>query len=350
MPFKRKRSQLLETGFNPYYDQTTTQKMHVTVSDYATLPTYDFYKWSHPSSSSILSDFDNDNVEDCSPYETRVSSLYNMRQFNDKSKAFKKQVMNKISIEDSYKLQVKFLETTFWDLFSDPDTVLETEIAMKVSTKIHESGFESKPSTDYNEFLTHPFNLHNLPICDNSMLQYLSSEADSLLLPTMTFGMFYSTQSWSMEDHWLYRADFMHLGDCKVWYFVAPEDQTKFEAFLDTYLDRKLQLNDKKLGSDASFETFNSLLDNQDVFAVTLENRVLTEPSFDRALPKNEKFSQFMIGGDNKKKIKHFNDEVFISPKVLQDNGIKVFGTYQQPNEYIIKFPKAYSSCMHQIG
>ncbi|GME81471.1 unnamed protein product [Ambrosiozyma monospora] len=53
-----------------------------------------------------------------------------------------------------------------------------------------------------------------------------------------------------------------------------------------------------------------------------------------------------MIGGDNKKKIKHFNDEVFISPKVLQDNGIKVFGTYQQPNEYIIKFPKAYSSCV----
>ncbi|GMG55813.1 unnamed protein product [Ambrosiozyma monospora] len=338
-----------------------SNKMHITVSDYATLPTYDFYKWSHPASSSILSVSNNDNVEDCSPYETRVSSLYNIRQFNDKSRAFKKQVLNKLSVEDSFKLQVQFLENTFWELFNDPDSVLETEIAMKVTTKIHESGFENKPSTESNEFLTHPWNLHNLPICDNSMLRYLPSQADSILLPSMTFGMFYSTQSWSMEDHWLYHADFMHMGDCKVWYFVAPEDQSKFEAFLDVYLNRKLQLDDEKIGCEASFDTFNSMLGNQDVFSVTLENRVLTEPSFDRALPKNEKFAQFMVDGSKnskvkkekvenvgalgeKKRIKHFNDEVFISPKVLQDNGIKVFATYQQPNEYIIKFPKAYSS------
>ena len=85
----------------------------------------------------------------------------------------------------------------------------------------------------------------------------------------------------------------------------------------------------KKLDDDVEY----------DIVLKTLDNLINT--GGDIRLPySNEKLAKFV---DNKDGFK-YNQEFMISPELLDEYGIKYTTTIQHPGEYIIKFPKSYSS------
>ncbi|ODV83367.1 hypothetical protein CANARDRAFT_29994 [[Candida] arabinofermentans NRRL YB-2248] len=328
--FKRTREMMIELGFEPFFDKVTIQKKGITVNDDQTLPTYDFYNWTTE-----------EGTEDSSPFENRVSSLYNIKQFNDKSKSFRSQVLERLGIfedsEESPKISDQELETKFWEILNNPNSIMETEIAIKVSTKIHESGLDTKPSYSSKQEFLSPWNLHNLSVCDNSLLQYLSDESDAIIQPSMTFGMFFSSQSWNMEEHQLYAADFQLLGKRKLWYFIPPRFQEKYEAILEDFIKRKDEQDSELEGHLAKFKEMCS---NNDVYTITTDNGAFGEPFSRRCDIKNPRFADFVSA----EKPVHMNEEMFISPSYLRSQGIEVYGVYQEPGEFVIKFPRSYSS------
>ncbi|VEU20671.1 DEKNAAC101537 [Brettanomyces naardenensis] len=327
--FKRSRKRLLESGFNPYFDQGTNQKRSISVNDDQTFPCYDFYNWHQAY-----------DVEDTSPFQTRVSSLYNIRQCNEKSRVLKKMTMGQLGLdEDDPRCEdSKFLEDSFWKVLDDPESVLETEAAFRISTRIHESGFESKPTADSLDPLLNPWNLHNLPVCKDSMLQYLQMDADSVLIPSLTFGMFYSVQCWAAEDHWLYSAEYEHMGDKKLCYFIPPRYREKYETLLSKFLEQKYEENKDLRGY---YDKFERMVDNSDVYLTTVENRVLTDILAPRRRVKDHKFERFM---EKDQPVRHVNEDIFLSPDYLRSQGVEVYGCFQEPGEFVVKFPQSYGS------
>ena len=326
--FRRSRKKLISSGFNPYFDQGTTQKKGITISDNKTLPSYDFYEWHHST-----------DVEDTSPYQTRVSSLYNIRQCNDKSKMLKSMTLDNMCFEegDPRSEDPHVLEDAFWENMNDPESVLETESACRISTTIHDSGFDSKPSIETSQYFLNPWNLHNLPICRNSILQYLNTGEDSVLVPSLTFDMFYSAHSWTVEDHWLYNVDYEHMGDKRICYFIPLKYREKYENLLERLLKEK---EDEDTDLHNCYETFKEMINNTDVYSTAVENRVLTEAVAPRAYIKDTKFERFM----KHENCKHVNQDIFISPEYLKQHGIDVYGCIQEPGEFIVKFPGIFGS------
>ncbi|QPG75270.1 hypothetical protein FOA43_002621 [Brettanomyces nanus] len=326
--FRRPRNHLIAAGFNPYFDQGTTQKRSITVNDDNTLPCYDFYHWHHSK-----------DIEDTSPLQTRVSSLYNIRQCNEKTKMLKKKTLDVLGVQEGDPRfdDPLFLEQSFWKVLNDPESVLETEAACHISTKIHESGFGSKPHSTSIDTLLSPWNLHNLPVCRNSVLQFLQASADSILTPSLTFGMFYSAQSWTMEDHWLYSADYQHMGDKRLCYFIPSRFQENYECLFSEFV--KLKEEDDKDLSEC-YETFRGLINNPDIFSTTVENRVLTDEHVPRCHVRNSGFDRLM----KHTKSMRTNEDILLSPEYLKRHGIDVYGCFQGPGEFVVKFPKCYGS------
>lgn len=311
--YKRPKTALIQAGFDTYYDQITLQKKGLTISDDTTLPAYDFDTWHHT------------NIDDSSPYVSRTSSMYGLRQFHEKSCSLRKWTEDRIQhpINDP-----RVLEDTFWKLFGDPQTLFETEAAFDIS--VDKQG--SDPVITSSENLLDPWNLHNLPLC--SILQYLDIDVK----PTMNFGMFFSAQSWAVQDHWLYNADIQRMGDCKVWYFIPEKDRVKFEKLLREFIQKK---NDEATETPQYYRQFCELVKDSSIDAsVALENRLAADVKASRELPKEESFAKFM---DTDRPFR-FNDEVLLSPSYLQSHGIDVYSAYQKPGDIIIKFPAAYNS------
>lgn len=326
--FRRSRNQLICSGFNPYFDQGTTQKKGITINDSKTLPCYDFYEWHHCKE-----------VNDTSPYQTRVSSLYNIRQCNDKSKVLKRMTLDNMCFEegDPRSEDPHVLENAFWEYMNDPESVLETESACRISTTIHDSGFDSSPNKETAKYFLSPWNFHNLPVCKNSILQYLNTGEYSVLSPSMTFDMFYSVHSWTAEDHWLYNIDYEHMGDKRICYFIPLKHREKYETLLERLINEKEE-EDADLSN--CYSTFKEMVNNEDVYSTTVENRVLTDAMASRSHAKDTRFERFV----KHEKSKRVNQDIFISPQYLKQHGIEVYGCIQEPGEFIVKFPGAFGS------
>ncbi|ODQ79347.1 hypothetical protein BABINDRAFT_161755 [Babjeviella inositovora NRRL Y-12698] len=193
---------------------------------------------------------------------------------------------------DGRKPTIKQLEETFWDLIEN-----ENNLEVKYGADIHNfspgeiSGFPmfSNPSVNRQDpavqrYINHPFNLIKLPFARGSLLNYLDTSISGMTVPWIYVGSLFSTFCWHVEDHYTLSANYCHKGATKKWYGIPSYDAARFEALM----------------RNAAPDLFKKQPD--------LLHQLVT----------------------------------LMSPRELTANGITVVSADQNPNEFIITFPKVY--------
>ncbi|CAM9944186.1 unnamed protein product, partial [Ectocarpus sp. 8 AP-2014] len=73
-------------------------------------------------------------------------------------------------------------------------------------------------------------NLNCLPTSDGSLLQFLGTQIQGVMVPWLYVGMAFSAFCWHNEDHYLYSINYLHAGSPKKWYGVPGSMAEKFET------------------------------------------------------------------------------------------------------------------------
>lgn len=194
----------------------------------------------------------------------------------------------------------------------------------------------------------HPWNLHNLPILPNALLGALDKTDVNdydLNESRINIGMTFSTENWTCEDHFTNLINFQFFGAVKKWYFIPELEFEKFERLLEN-IQMKDQLrsninNKKQVDIDKVINLLKKLDEDVDYEVVlkTLDNLINVDKDV-RLNIGNEGFAN-LIGEGAKF---NYNQEFMITPELLDSFGIRYTTTLQEPGEFIIKFPKTFSS------
>lgn len=196
------------------------------------------------------------------------------------------------------KLSVEKLEQKFWNYVDD----MEKSITVKYGADINGvspgeiSGFPSShyipedlpisEREDFNQYTKHPMNLLNLPNAKGSLLPMFDRKISGMTVPWIYVGSTFSTFCWHLEDQYTLSANYQHEGAPKIWYSIPEYACHQFNSLM------------KSLAPD--------LFDKQP----DLLHQLVT----------------------------------LVSPydKRFQDAKITCFKAVQNPNEYIVTFPKCY--------
>lgn len=315
--FKRSRDILKSKGFKTNFESYTEEKQGITQVDDYTYPFYDFMYW-HKGV----------DVPDISFPSTEMSQLYTLDGFYENHLKFQSNLFPEGVDDDDEKIK------KFWELIESKSSDFSVQSATNLSTAIHGSAFPT--ITELGQFknndITAAWNLNNLSLNEKGLLRYLVTESDSITKPELDISMLYSTQSWAIEDHFLFRADYQHIGGSKVWYFISPSDQEKFEKILGEYV----KSNERNVGSYVIKSEFP-----EPVSSDILETIKIQDQFCQRGDTTNANFNKFY---NHKSDAVRYNSDILIPFSILRENGINVRYTLQKPGQFVIKFPKAYSS------
>ncbi|CAG86700.2 DEHA2D02310p [Debaryomyces hansenii CBS767] len=201
-----------------------------------------------------------------------------------------------------------------------------------------------------------PWNLHNLPVLANSLLGGLS-ESDlnnqDLINPTLSIGMTFSTENWKCEDHFTQLCNYQFFGSYKKWYFIPESDFEKFEELVKEVNDKnkeRVNINNDGWNVEALLKYFNNGEDTTNIeyesLLNSLENMINPSPDYNnsRMQHSNELFQKIIDYRNQRREKLNYNQEFMITPELLKKRGINFTTTIQKPGEFIIKFPKTYSS------
>lgn len=196
-------------------------------------------------------------------------------------------------------LSIEQLEEKFWSYVDDMENTLTVKYGADVLGEGpgEISGFPSKDykpldsktkcsDQDFENYANHPMNLLNLPDAKGSLLPMFDRKISGMTVPWIYVGSTFSTFCWHLEDQYTLSANYQHEGAPKVWYSIPEGSCDHFNQLM------------RGLAPDL-FEKQPDLLHQ----LVTLIS------------PYDEKFKK---------------------------SGTKCFKAVQQPNEYIITFPKCY--------
>ncbi|CAI5757797.1 unnamed protein product [Candida verbasci] len=304
-----------------------------------------------------------------------ISSIYNLRQFMEKDLKFQDFLIqnSKLNFNRDTVKSDEF-ESLYWQYARGEvshflKNGLELEMGKDIPSRINGSAFvrmgddlinykialnADKPNANSHQtsemlkLALHPWNLNNLSHLPNSVLGALNDSNvnnQDLNETRINIGMTFSTENWTCEDHFTQLMNYQFFGACKKWYFIPESEFDKFEHLLSKInkdknraninnqgeidIHRVLVLLTKKLASDEI---------DYDILHRTLDNIIPTKRDIRLDL-KDDKLNKLL-----KKEEFQYNQEFMITPELLQQHEIKFTSTIQQPGEYIIKFPKTYSS------
>ncbi|CAH2355929.1 hypothetical protein CLIB1423_39S00166 [[Candida] railenensis] len=201
-----------------------------------------------------------------------------------------------------------------------------------------------------------PWNLHNLPILPNSLLGVLGSDDihnQDLYTPTLNIGMTFSTENWRAEDHLTQLINYQFFGGYKKWYFIPESEFENFENLISEINSKetRIHVNNNEWNYDNLMKYFSGQADCNNIeteaLISSLENMIPPYSDSIRLKHTNEKFQE-LIDIQRKKRSQNsvitLNQDCFINPSILDKHGIRYNYTIQKPGEFIIKFPKTYSS------
>lgn len=193
---------------------------------------------------------------------------------------------------------VEEMETKFWNYVDD----IENSITVKYGADINGeepgeiSGFPSldyipenlseSQKQDFSSYTNHSMNLLNLPNAKGSLLPMFDRKISGMTVPWIYVGSTFSTFCWHLEDQYTLSANYQHEGAPKIWYSIPEYSSSNFDKLM------------KNLAPD--------LFDKQP----DLLHQLVT----------------------------------LISPydKRFKEAKIKCYKAVQNPNEFIVTFPKCY--------
>ena len=138
-------------------------------------------------------------------------------------------------------MSVDEIENKFWS-FVD---IEKSDLEVKYGADIHNlkpgeiSGFPMKttPGLDLLDpknhfYINHPYNLTKLPFAKGSLLNYINTSISGMTVPWIYIGSLLSTFCWHVEDHYTLSANYCHFGAVKKWYGIPSSHSTQFETLM----------------------------------------------------------------------------------------------------------------------
>ncbi|KAI5955178.1 hypothetical protein KGF54_001739 [Candida jiufengensis] len=224
-------------------------------------------------------------------FEENPEIKYNIPEFYEMCQEFDKEFSK--NYNNGERLTLDQIEKKFWS-FVD---IEKSDLEVKYGADIHNlrpgeiSGFPmmNTPDLDLNDpvnqyYINHPYNLTKLPFAKGSLLNYINTSISGMTVPWIYIGSLLSTFCWHVEDHYTLSANYCHFGATKKWYGIPSAFSDSFENLM------------KKSAPDL-FQKQPDLLHQ----LVTL-----------------------------------------MSPMKIIENGIPCVYADQNPNEFVITYPKVY--------
>ena len=210
---------------------------------------------------------------------------YNLETFEAMAK---KEMVKKFGCAGNQ--QIDMVEKAFWkEMLKYPNSK-----TVEYGSDQEGSGF-SKSKADGCPLAQSQWNLRTFAKANSSSLSHLDAEIPGVTCPMLYCGMLYSQFAWHVEDNFLNSINFHHLGAPKCWYGVPSSDAAKFDQVASEH-----------------------------VFQIEAEEEAAAEEVQDRAA------SNFI------------NKTTMFCPKLLIENGVRVYRIVQNPGEYVLTFPQAY--------
>lgn len=138
-------------------------------------------------------------------------------------------------------LTVDAIEQKFWS-FVD---IEKSDLEVMYGADIHNlkpgeiSGFpmENTPNLDTTNpvvqyYINHPCNLNKLPLAKGSLLNFINTSISGMTIPWIYVGSLLSTFCWHVEDHYTLSANYCHFGATKKWYGIPSLFADKFEKLM----------------------------------------------------------------------------------------------------------------------
>lgn len=226
-------------------------------------------------------------------FKEDVDLKYTLPEFYDMCQEFDKEFQEEYN--NGQPLTVDIIEQKFWEFVGQEKSDME----VKYGADIHNltpgeiSGFpmSNTPGLPLHEliyqlYVNHPFNLTKLPFSQGSLMKFINTSISGMTIPWIYIGSLLSTFCWHVEDHYTLSINYCHFGATKKWYGIPSSQAGQFE----------------KLMKDSAPDLFQRQPD--------LLHQLVT----------------------------------LLSPTTLVENGIRCVYADQQPNEFIITYPKVYHS------
>lgn len=224
-------------------------------------------------------------------FEEEIDNKFSLQDFLNHCNEFTRDFVLK-----NGRLTLDDIERIFWNYVDGQREDIEVRYGADIHNLVEGeiSGFPMHDSPEYlkrvfnkeefDSYASHPFNLTNLPYSKGSLLNYINHSISGMTVPWIYVGSMFSTFCWHVEDHYTLSANYCHFGSTKKWYGIPATDSAKFE----------------KLMRDTAPDLFKRQPD--------LLHQLVT----------------------------------LMSPMKLLENGIQCYYANQNPNEFVITYPKVY--------
>ncbi|RXG67444.1 Protein Jumonji [Armadillidium vulgare] len=173
------------------------------------------------------------------------------------------------------------MDERYWEVVRESENYLTVHTA-SIDTSEHGYGF---PSQKTSPNAKHPWNLKNLCQNTNSVLRSMG-KVIGVTAPTLHVGMMFSTVCWYRDPHSLPWIEYLHTGACKIWYGVSSSNEEKFRTAL-----------------------------------------IKLVPDFIKSSP-----------------LWLPSDTAMVPPEDLIEEGVKVCRVVQEPGQFVVVFPGAFTS------
>lgn len=221
-------------------------------------------------------------------FEEHPELRYTLYEFLNHCRQFEHEF---IRMHGGQPLSLDRIEEIFWSLIEQENSQTQVKYGADIhnTTPGEITGFPTAEFSPANLMVSevytkHAWNLTRLPFAKGSLLNHIESEISGMTVPWIYVGSLLSTFCWHVEDHYTLSANYCHLGSTKKWYGIPSSHASQFEAHM------------KSLAPDL-FQRQPDLLHQ----LVTL-----------------------------------------ISPSKLVEIGIPCFYADQNPNEFVVTYPRVY--------
>ncbi len=157
------------------------------------------------------------------------------------------------------------LERDYWDIVETQSHEVDVDYGNDIDTSEVGSGFPisqrgrsvnspnfqnsdlddlPEPEFGTEEYYRETFwNLNNIPNSKNSVLRHLKVGINGINVPWLYFGCLFSTFCWHNEDNYMYSINYHHKGAPKQWYGVpgTKQDADGVERVFKNYLSMKMR-------------------------------------------------------------------------------------------------------------
>lgn len=169
------------------------------------------------------------------------TNFYTLQKFQSRCNSREKELTSDCNNQP---LPIEKLEEKFWDYVNN----MEDSITVKYGADINGtepgeiSGFPSlnyypknlteNEKEDYFKYAKHPMNLLNLPNARGSLLPMFDRKISGMTVPWIYVGSTFSTFCWHLEDQYTLSANYQHEGAPKVWYSIPEYACDKFQHLM----------------------------------------------------------------------------------------------------------------------